>query len=110
MNSNSDYETLLRKIGSVNLESSCVQNMLITTYKTLYDIAPPYLKLLLKERKVEYNLRGTQKMDLPRVTTTTYGLHSFRYAATQVWNMLPDDIRTSQSLIAFKRAIRDITV
>ena len=49
-------------------------------------------------------------MDLPRVTTTTYGLHSFRYAATQVWNMLPDDIRTSQSLIAFKCAIRDITV
>ena len=31
-------------------------------------------------------------MDLPRVTTTTYGLHSFRYAATQVWNMLPDDM------------------
>ena len=46
---------------------------------------------------------------LPRVTTTTYGLHSFRYAATQVWNMLPDDIRTSESLIAFKRAIQDIT-
>ena len=110
LNSNSDYETLLRTIGSVNLESSRVQSMLITTYKTLYDTAPPYLKLLLKERKVEYNLRGTKKMDLPRVTTTTYGLHSFRYAATQVWNMLPDDIRTSQSLIAFKCAIRDITV
>ena len=30
--------------------------------------------------------------------------------ATQVWNMLPDDIRTSESLIAFKRAIQDITV
>ena len=37
-------------------------------------------------------------------------LHSFRYAVTKVWNMLPDDIRTSQSLIAFKRAIQDITV
>ena len=46
--SNSDYETLLRIIGSVNLESSPVQNMLITTYKTLYGIAPPYLKSLLK--------------------------------------------------------------
>ena len=34
----------------------------------------------------------------------------FRYAATQVWNMLPDDIRTSESLFAFKRAIQDITV
>ena len=110
MNRNSDYETLLRIIGSVNLESSRVQNMLITTYKTFYDIAPPYLKLLLKERKVAYNLRGTQKLDLPRVTTTIYGLHSFRYAATRLWNMLPDDIRTSESLIAFKRAIQDITV
>ena len=110
LNSNSDYETLLlRIIGSVNLESSRVQNMLITTYKTLYGIAPPYLKLLLKERKVAYNLRGTLKLNLPRVTTTTYGLHSFRYAATQVWNMLPDDIRTSESRIAFKRAIQDIT-
>ena len=110
LNSNSDYETLLRKIGSVNLESSRVQNMLITTYKTLYGIAPPYLKLLLKQRKVAYNLRGsTLKLNLPRVTTTTYGLHSFRYAATQVWNMLPDDIRTSESLIAFKRAIQHIT-
>ena len=67
-------------------------------------------KLLLKERKVAYNLRGTLKLNPPRVTTTTYGLHSFRYAATQVWNMLPDDIRTSQSLTAFKRAIQDITV
>ena len=38
------------------------------------------------------------------------GSYSFRYAATQVWNMLPDDIRTSQSLTAFKRAIQDITV
>ena len=62
LNSNSDYETLLRIIGSVNLESSRVQNMLITTYKTLYGIAPPYLKLLLKERKVAYNLRGTLKL------------------------------------------------
>lgn len=109
LNSNSDYETLLRIIGSVYLESSRVQNMLITTYKTLCGIAPPYLKLLLKERKVAYNLRGTLKLNLPRVTPTTYGLHSFRYAATQVWNMLPDDIRTFESLIAFKRAIQDIT-
>ena len=64
-----------RIIGSVNLESSRVQNMLTTTYKTRYGIAPPYLKSLLKERKVAYNLRGTLKLNLPRVTTTTYGLH-----------------------------------
>ena len=49
-------------------------------------------------------------MDLPRVTTTSYGLQSFRYAAPQVWNKLPDNIRTSESLIAFKRTIHNISV
>ena len=39
LNSNLDYETLLKIIGSVNLESSRVQNMLVTKYKTLYGIA-----------------------------------------------------------------------
>ena len=32
LNSNLDYETLLKIIGSVNLESSRVQNMLVTAH------------------------------------------------------------------------------
>ena len=93
----------------MNLESSRVQNMLVTKYKTLYVIAPPYLRSPLEERKTAYNLRGTLKLNLARVTTTSYGLQSFRYAASQVWNMLPDNIRTSESLVAFlKSALRTI--
>ena len=57
-----------------------------------------------------YNLSGTLKLDLPRVTSTSYGLQSFRCAAPQVWNTLPDNMRPSESLIAFKRAIHNITV
>ena len=81
-----------------------------STYNTLHGIAPLYLRSLLKERTTAYNLRGTLKVDLPRVTTTSYGLQSFRYAAPQVWNKLPDNIRTSESLIAFKRTIHNISV
>ena len=56
-----------------------------------------------------YNLRGTLKLDLPRVTSTSYRLQSFRCAAPQVWNTLPDNIRPSESVIAFRRAIHNIT-
>ena len=49
------------------------------------------------ERTTAQNLRGTLKLDLLRVTTTYYRLQSFRYTAPQ-------------SLIAFKRAIHNITV
>ena len=63
LNSNLDYETLLKIIGSVNLESFRVQNILVTirTYKALYGLCPPYLRSLLKKRTKAYNLRGTLK-------------------------------------------------
>ena len=48
--------------------------------------------------------------NLRRVNTTSYGLQSFRYAAPRVWNTLPDNTKTSESLIAFKQAIHNITV
>ena len=94
----------------MNLESSCVKNMLVTTNKTLYGIAPPYLRSLMEQQTTAYNLRGSLKFDLPRVTTTSYGLQSFRYAAPQVWNTLPGNIRTSESPIALKCTIQNITV
>ena len=94
----------------MNLESSRVKNMLVTTNKNLYGIAPPYLRSLMEQQTTAYSLRGTLKSDLPRVTTTSYGLQSFRYAAPRVWNTLPDNIRTSESLIALKCTIQNITV
>ena len=40
------------------------ENMPVTTCKTLYG----YLRSLLKERTTAYNLSGSLKLDLPRVT------------------------------------------
>ena len=79
LNSNLDYETLLKKMGSLNLESSSVQNMLVTTYNTLHGIAPSYLRSLLKVRTTAYNLRGTLKLNLPRVTTISHGFNILSY-------------------------------
>jgi len=79
--------------------------MLITMYKTLHGVASPNLKSVLEEWKMAYNLRHSLKLNIPGLTTTSFGLQSFRYAAPQVWNMLPDDLKTSLSLIVFKCAI-----
>ena len=32
-------------------------------------------------------------------STTTHGLHSFRYASTTLWNRLPEDLRSTTFLI-----------
>ena len=44
-------ETLFRIMGCVNLESSRGQNMLVSTYKTLYGIAPPSSEITTGRKK-----------------------------------------------------------
>ena len=39
--------------------------------------------------------------EVPRVNTTRYGLKSFRYEATRIWNNLSNEIRKADSYKAF---------
>ena len=38
---------------------------------------------------------------VPRVQSTKYGLHSFRYSASKYWNMLPEVLRTADHYTCF---------
>ena len=63
---------------------------------------------LFTERQTSISLRGKRRLVIPRVNTTNYGLHSFRYYASKLWNLLPDDVRVSTSLAAFKIALKTV--
>ena len=67
-----------------------------------------YIKNLLSERDTSYNLRGQHLLNVPRVNTTNYGLHSFRYSACKLWNSLPNSFRTAPTTNAFKLAVNEI--
>ena len=41
-------------------------------------------------RTSSYNLRGNYILDPPNAKTTAYGLHSFSYLASKMWNSVPD--------------------
>ncbi|RMX36737.1 hypothetical protein pdam_00023181 [Pocillopora damicornis] len=72
-----------------------LQNFMITLYKSLFfKNYPGYLKDMFTVRSSSYNLRGNHIMSLPNPKTTTYGLHSFSYLASKIWNSLPDTYRT----------------
>ena len=42
--------------------------------------------------------RGSRKLFIPYVNTTTYGFHSFRYTSANMWNKLTEDLRSLTSL------------
>ena len=96
----------LRCLTTVFSEKLCLVKFGSRTECSIYSIS------LLNETNNSVQPRSTLKLNLldQQSTTTSYGLQSFIYVAPQVWNTLPDDIRTSETLIAFKRAIRNITV
>ena len=89
------------------------RNLVRIIIDCIFTLSRDYIFYFITERKNNsVQPRGTTKLNLldQQSTTTSYGLQSFIYVAPQVWNTLPDDIRTSETLITFKRAIRNITV
>ena len=64
--------------------------------------SPSYINELRIERNSSYNLHGKHSLSIPRVQSTKYGLHSFHYSASKYWNMLPEVLRTAESLHVFK--------
>ena len=91
----STYDELLDHINQPSLQDRRIHDMLTLTYRALNGNTPVYIKNLLNVKDITYNLRGQHLLNVPRVNTTTYGLHSFRYFAPKLWNSLPNSLRTA---------------
>jgi len=93
------YAILLSKVNLTSLFIRRLQDFMMILYKSLFfTYYPVYLRDMLTVRTSSYNLRGNYILDLPKANTTTYGLHSFSYLASQIWNSLPNAYRTSDFL------------
>ena len=104
----SSYEQLLKRMSSQTLQNRRIQDMLCTINNCLSNKAPPSIKNLVSLRSCSYNLRGENMLALPKVNTTKYGLKSWRYFATKIWNDLPNEIRATAGKNEFVRRIRTV--
>ena len=102
----SPYDILLSKVNMKSLFIRRLQNVMITLYKSLFlTNYPGYLKDMFTVRSSSSNnLRGNHILALPNPKTTTYGLHSFSYLASKIWNSLPDTYKTL-NFLEFKQEI-----
>ena len=75
--------------------------------RTLDGLAPDYLQLLFTQHHVnEYNLRNLEgKLWLPK-PNTNYLKRSFSYSEACLWNNLPQDLKSVDSIRQFKRHIK----
>ena len=78
-------------------------------YNCLNSTAPDYLTELLRIYKPTRQLRSssdTSILCIPAVRTHSLGQRSFSYAAPTVWNTLPYEIRSSNTISSFKSSLK----
>jgi hypothetical protein len=82
--------------------------ILTLTYKCLHSEAPQYLSDLLQIKELPRVLRSSTAPSLvvPAPGTTHYKDRAFSSAAPVLWNKLPAEIRTIQTLDSFKASVK----
>ena len=80
----------------------------LLTFKSLSDVAPPYMEELLVRYTPTRILRCADKglLEQSKYKLKTYGYRAFSQAAPKIWNSLPVSIRACCELGAFKSKIK----
>ena len=96
------YETsstfLLNSLGWDNLSVRRAKQKANLMYKCINNLAPAYLCNLFAPRTPNYYFRNAKKKLMLPKPRTDYLKRSFSYSGALLWNNLPEEIRTSNSL------------
>ena len=84
--------------------------ILLITYKVLHDQAPIYIQELLQLYSPSCNLRSSNRnlFVKPYFNLNSDGKRAFSVAALELWNNLPEDIKSVNSVDDFKHKLKTI--
>ena len=99
------YDEFLNKSKLPSLKVRRMRSLAIEVYIVINKECPVYLQDLIHIKNNSYSFRYQHIAELPQVRTTSYGLQSFGYAGTKLWNELPAEFRTQSSLNQIKTLI-----
>ena len=86
----SSFEMLLEKDGSVSVHNRYLQIVATDMYKIKNDLSP---------------LKNSQ-FNIPPIRTVHYGSESISFLGPKMWNILPDRLKNTNSIEAFKMKIK----
>ena len=104
--SSSDFKDILEKANETTIHVRNIQSLMTEIYKFDKGLSPPIVKDLFKTRENVFNIRNFQTFATNTKHTTKYGTETITYRAPQLWNQLPDDIKSSTSLSVFRNKIK----
>ena len=108
-NYDSSYESILKLAGKSTMNVTRLRSLSIEMFKTLNSINPTFVNDIFELRKTNRAIRNQYKpnLEVPIINQVTFGAKSIRYLGPEIWNTLPFDIKSSESLTTFKRIIKN---
>ena len=101
-NKSSSYGKLLTKDTSVTIHHRNIRALAIEIYKLIQGISPPLLNEVYVPRQCSYELRGERRTD----KSVRYVTESISSLAPKIWEILPNEIKDSDTLQIFKAKIK----
>ena len=98
-------DDLLTRGNFLSTTKQRLKLLAIEVYKCKNDVNPKYLNDLFNQKRICYELRDDNRLEQNPFKTIKYGLKSFKYYGSKVWNNIPPHIKSSKNLKEFKRAI-----
>ena len=82
--------------------------IMLITYKVLHDRTPIYIQELLQLHTPSRNLRSSNRNLLvrPYFNLNSFGRRAFSVAAPELWNNLPENSKSANSVDDFKRKFK----
>ena len=95
------FDDLLKRDRSVSIHQKNLQILATEIYKTKNDLGPKIMKDTFHFIQKPYNLRNDPELQRRRNRTVYFGTESISSLAPKIWELIPSDIRSANSLGTF---------
>ena len=102
----SSYEELLCKSEKCTMHVNRLRYLCIEIFKTVNQVNSEFMQNIFETRTSNRPSRCQNDLQHYRPNQTTFGSNSRRSLGPHIWNLLPEDIKSAENLVKFKRLIK----
>ena len=99
---NSSFQELLIEDNSLNIHHRNLQKLMTEFFKVKNGLSPELMIDVFEFIEKPYSLRTTSHFRSRKIRTTKYGIETPSYLGHKLWNLVPNEYKTIESLADFK--------
>ena len=101
------YNNLLSRSNYFSIHQRNLRFLVTEIMESISQIIPEFTWAFLKKKKLCYNLRKAPILNVIRTQATYYGTNAVHFRSSLVWNNLPGEIKSNNSVFKFTTKVKN---